>query len=84
MPSLAEELDSLTAEGVLYERLPEQVVRCFACGHNCLIRPGRRGICKVRFNSGGALRVPWGYVAGLQNDPVEKKPFFHLLPGSAP
>jgi len=82
MPSLAEELDSLTAEGVLYERLPEQAVRCFACGHNCLIRPGRRGICKVRFNSGGALRVPHGYVAGLQNDPVEKKPFFHLLPGS--
>jgi pyruvate formate lyase activating enzyme len=82
MPSLAEELDSLTAEGALYERLPDQAVRCFACGHNCLIRPGRRGICKVRFNSGGVLRVPHGYVAGLQNDPVEKKPFFHLLPGA--
>jgi len=36
----------------------------------------------VRFNSGGVLRVPHGYVASLQNDPVEKKPFFHLLPGS--
>jgi pyruvate formate lyase activating enzyme len=83
MPSLAVELDSLTAEGVLYERLPEHAVRCFACGHNCLIRPGRRGICKVRFNIGGALRVPHGYVAGLQNDPVEKKPFFHLLPGAS-
>jgi len=82
MPSLAEELDSRTTKGVLYERLPEQAVRCYACGHNCLIRPGRRGICKVRFNSGGVLRVPHGYVAGLQNDPVEKKPFFHLLPGS--
>lgn len=82
MPSLQEELDSLTAEGVLYEQLPEQAVRCVACGHNCLIRPDRRGICKVRFNSSGVLRVPQGYVAGLQNDPVEKKPFFHLLPGS--
>jgi pyruvate formate lyase activating enzyme len=36
----------------------------------------------VRYNEGGELRVPWGYVAGLQADPVEKKPFFHLLPGS--
>ena len=83
MPSLAEELDNLTAEGVLYERLPDHAVRCYACGHNCLIRPGRRGICKVRFNADGELRVPHGYVAALQNDPVEKKPFFHLLPGAA-
>ncbi len=56
-------------------------VRCLACGHRCLIRPGRRGVCKVRHNEGGALRVPFGYVAGLQADPVEKKPFFHVLPG---
>jgi pyruvate formate lyase activating enzyme len=37
----------------------------------------------VRFNRGGELRVPFGYVAGLHCDPVEKKPFFHVLPGSA-
>jgi pyruvate formate lyase activating enzyme len=36
----------------------------------------------VRFNDGGKLRVPWGYVAALQIDPIEKKPFFHILPGS--
>ena len=36
----------------------------------------------MRFNQGGKLRVPWGYVAALQVDPIEKKPFFHLLPGS--
>ena len=41
------------------------------------------GICKVRFNDGGQLRVPFGYVAGgLASDPVEKKPFFHVHPGS--
>ena len=45
--------------------------------------PGRRGICKVRFNQGGQLRVPFGYVAGgWPCDPVEKKPFFHVYPGS--
>lgn len=36
----------------------------------------------MRFNQGGQLRVPFGYVAGLQCDPVEKKPFYHLYPGS--
>ena len=35
----------------------------------------------MRFNRGGKLYVPWGYVAGLQADPIEKKPFFHVLPG---
>ena len=69
-------------EGVLYERLPEGRVRCFACGHRCLILPDLPGICKVRFNEGGTLRVPTGYVGALQCDPVEKKPFFHGLPGS--
>jgi pyruvate formate lyase activating enzyme len=57
-------------------------VRCFACGHRCLIPPGRDGICRVRFNDGGTLRVPFGYVAALQLDPVEKKPFFHAYPGA--
>jgi pyruvate formate lyase activating enzyme len=57
-------------------------IRCVACGHRCLIGEGKRGICKVRSNVAGELRVPWGYVAALQCDPVEKKPFFHVLPGS--
>jgi len=47
-----------------------------------VIPPGQRGICKVRYNEGGRLRVPWGYVAGLQLDPIEKKPFFHAYPGA--
>jgi pyruvate formate lyase activating enzyme len=80
--TLGELLDPLTTEGDLYEALPDGAVRCYACGHRCLIRPGRRGICKVRFNQNGELRVPWGYVGALQSDPTEKKPFFHLLPGS--
>src|SRR5574340_921380 len=82
MPTLADILDPLTVEGDLYERLPEKAVRCYACGHRCLIRVGRRGICQARFNANGELRVPWGYVAALQSDPIEKKPFFHVMPGS--
>jgi pyruvate formate lyase activating enzyme len=82
MPTMADALDQLTAPGSLVQALPGGDVRCLACGHRCLIRPGRRGICRVRFNQDGVLRVPWGYVAGLQCDPTEKKPFYHLLPGS--
>lgn len=81
--ALGELLDQLTVEGELYERLPDDAVRCYACGHRCLIREGREGICRVRFNRGGKLYVPDGYVGALQVDPTEKKPFFHILPGSA-
>ncbi len=81
-PSLAEVLDARTRPGELYQRLEDNKVRCYACGHRCLIRPGRRGICQVRFNRDGVLYVPWGYVAALQVDPIEKKPFFHAYPGS--
>jgi pyruvate formate lyase activating enzyme len=82
MDSASEVLDHLTAPGDLGENLPGGDVRCFACAHRCLIHPGRRGICQVRFNHEGVLRVPWGYIAGAQVDPIEKKPFNHLLPGS--
>jgi len=76
-------LSSHVVEGTLYDRLPDNRVQCFACGHACKIPPGREGICKVRFNKDGRLYVPFGYVAGLQVDPIEKKPFFHVLPGSS-
>lgn len=79
--SLGEVLDRLTRPGELYERLEDGKVRCYACGHRCLIRPGKRGICQVRFNRDGTLYVPWGYVAALQVDPIEKKPFYHVWPG---
>jgi pyruvate formate lyase activating enzyme len=71
-----------TSEGILYEKLQDSRVRCFACGHRCVILEGLPGICKVRFNEAGVLYVPRGYVGALQCDPVEKKPFFHALPGS--
>jgi pyruvate formate lyase activating enzyme len=70
------------ADPALYERLDHDRVRCYACGHCCPIPEGQPGVCKVRYNRGGALYVPWGYTAGTQCDPVEKKPFFHAHPGA--
>ena len=81
MTSLAETLSRYTREGELYERSDAHRLRCVACGHRCPIPDGAVGVCKVRYNDGGHLRVPWGYVAGVQCDPVEKKPFFHAYPG---
>lgn len=63
------------------DRDGEEAIRCFACGHRCLVKDGRAGVCRVRFNRGGELRVPAGYVAGVQIDPIEKKPFYHAFPG---
>ncbi len=83
--TLGELLDSMTVPGDLYEVVDaeERKLRCTACGHRCLIKDGRRGICQVRFNREGILYVPHGYVGALQVDPIEKKPFFHVLPGTA-
>jgi len=80
--TLEHRLRGLTREGELFERLPDAAVRCFACAHECRIKPGRSGVCRVRFNREGALRVPFGYTAGMAVDPIEKKPFYHVLPGS--
>lgn len=57
------------------------MLRCVACGHRCKIPEGRAGVCRVRFNDNGVLRVPAGYVAGVAVDPIEKKPFYHAYPG---
>ncbi len=74
-------MDNHTKVGTLWRAEGDRIL-CYACGHRCLIGEGRRGICKVRFNRDGQLRVPFGYVAALQCDPVEKKPFFHVYPSS--
>lgn len=79
---IAHLIDPMVREGVLYEKLDGKRVRCFACAHRCLINDGARGICQVRYNRDGQLFAPHGYVAALNPDPTEKKPFFHILPGS--
>lgn len=70
-------------EACLYESLPDKAVKCLACNHYCRIKPGRSGICRVRENRDGILvSLVYDRVVAASVDPIEKKPIFHLRPGS--
>ena len=70
-------------EAYLWEPAEDEKVRCRLCSHLCSIRPGRRGICGVRENENGRLMTRvYGRLVARNVDPIEKKPLFHLLPGS--
>jgi len=71
-------------EALMYEKLADGFVNCFLCRQRCRIAPGRRGKCHVRENRAGQLvSLVYGMVVAEQVDPIEKKPLFHLLPGSS-
>jgi pyruvate formate lyase activating enzyme len=70
-------------EAMLYEKLDGQNVRCALCSHRCKIPPSKRGICGVRENREGTLyTLVYGPVIAANVDPIEKKPIYHLYPGS--
>jgi len=70
-------------EAMLYSPLEEGKVRCYLCNHHCIISPSKRGICGVRENREGKLyTLVFGRAISLNVDPIEKKPIFHLYPGS--
>jgi len=74
---------SSTVTTVLATASAGGAVRCGVCAHRCLVRPGRSGICGVRENVDGTLRCrAYGRVAAVGIDPIEKKPLFHVDPGS--
>jgi pyruvate formate lyase activating enzyme len=58
-------------------------VDCALCAHRCDIAPGKWGVCGMRENQGGKLiTYAYGEVVAANVDPIEKKPFFHFLPGT--
>ncbi|MCM8826113.1 MAG: AmmeMemoRadiSam system radical SAM enzyme [Candidatus Omnitrophica bacterium] len=70
-------------EAMFYERLADRMVKCNLCAHNCIIAPQRFGICGVRQNIDGVLySLVYGELIAKNIDPIEKKPIYHLLPGS--
>jgi len=70
-------------EALLYEKEDNHYVRCGLCANRCRIAPGARGICGVRENQEGTLvSLVYGTIVAEHVDPIEKKPLFHVLPGS--
>jgi pyruvate formate lyase activating enzyme len=76
-------LRSEQAPAYLYKKLPAKKARCQTCAHYCVIAEGKRGICGVRENKNGKIySLVYGKSCAVHIDPIEKKPFFHFLPGS--
>jgi len=70
-------------EAMLYDRLAEGKVQCAVCNHRCIIKEGGRGICGVRESQQGTLyALNYGKTIAAANDPIEKKPLYHFLPGT--
>ena len=70
-------------EAMLYSPLSDGKVQCSLCNHRCIISHSKRGLCGVRENRDGKLyTLVYGRAISLNVDPIEKKPIFHLFPGS--
>jgi pyruvate formate lyase activating enzyme len=80
--TLRQHLADRTAAGVLYTRPETDRIECSACAHRCRLAEGSAGLCGVRFNRDGALRVPFGYVAARRVRAVETNTIFHVRPGT--
>jgi pyruvate formate lyase activating enzyme len=75
--------NDVAVPSLLATAMPDRAVRCGVCAHRCLVRPGRTGICGVRENRDGVLySTAYGAAVAVAMDPIEKKPLFHVAPGS--
>lgn len=70
-------------EAILWEKLPNSLVRCHVCQWRCRIQPGKLGVCRMRQNVDGVMQVlNYARASSMAADPIEKKPLFHFYPGS--
>ncbi|MFH1838227.1 MAG: AmmeMemoRadiSam system radical SAM enzyme [Candidatus Kuenenbacteria bacterium] len=68
---------------LLYKKLKNKIVQCEICNHYCIILPKERGFCGTRENQNGILySLVYNKVIAENIDPIEKKPFYHFMPGS--
>lgn len=74
---------SMPHEARFYDKLDDNMVQCRVCPRECVIQSNERGYCGTRENRKGVLySLVYGVIASRHVDPIEKKPFFHVLPGS--
>ena len=70
-------------EALYYEARPENKVKCLLCPQECLLAPGKAGVCRIRENRDGRLYTRnYGRTSACALDPIEKKPLYHFYPGS--
>lgn len=73
----------MNTEALWYLPLNDETVQCTLCPHNCILKEGKSGICRVRINQAGKLMTEVnGFVSAINFDPIEKKPLYHFYPGS--
>ena len=67
-----------------WQPVKDKIVQCGLCPRRCILAPGQRGYCTVRINQDGLLyTLGYGNPVAVHVDPIEKKPFFNVLPGSS-
>ncbi|HBM75526.1 MAG TPA: AmmeMemoRadiSam system radical SAM enzyme [Clostridiaceae bacterium] len=70
-------------EAMYYKKLDDNRVLCNLCPHNCNIKDGGKGVCRVRENISGVLySLNYDRISAIAMDPIEKKPLYHFYPGS--
>jgi len=71
-------------EALYYEKIDEETVKCVLCPHECVLRDGQRSFCRVREPKNGKLyTLVYELACACHVDPIEKKPIYHMLPGSS-
>ncbi len=66
-----------------FKQLDDGKIQCELCPKRCVVTPNRRGYCGVRENQNGDYKtLIYGRLTAINNDPIEKKPLFHFLPGT--
>ncbi|MBN2557276.1 MAG: AmmeMemoRadiSam system radical SAM enzyme [Clostridia bacterium] len=71
-------------EADFYEKTGNGAVKCLLCPHHCIIRDGMKGICGVRWNSGGKLyALSYEMISSIALDPMRKKPLDFFMPDSS-
>ena len=70
-------------EALYWTKIDEKTLQCQLCPRRCVLAIGQKGFCRARKNIGGTLyTLTYGQPVAIHVDPIEKKPFAHVYPGS--
>jgi pyruvate formate lyase activating enzyme len=67
----------------MFSEVTPRGIKCLVCPNECILQPGDTSYCRNRVNFHGKLySIAYGNPCAIHVDPIEKKPFYHFLPGS--